>query len=633
MFSRMKIGQKIALGFTVVLVLLIVVGGAALLGLNTAGTGFTSYREMARETNLVGRLQANMLMVRMNVKDFIITGSDKDKQEYQEYVDKMNGFLNTAHKEIQKPERAVKINKIEEELKSYEAAFKEVVSFRTERDKLVNGALNKIGPQMEQSLSKVMESARADGQVEVGFFAGRALRNLLLARLYVMKFLNDNSQASVDRVKKELAGFDSELTELKGHIEDEARLAALKNLRQLSKEYAKGFQRVTEIIFQRNKLISGKLDVIGPNVAKEVEDVKLDIKAVQDKLGPELVASNSRTKLITIITAVLALVLGILAAFFITRSITKPINRIIDGLNAGSDQVASASGEVSSSSQSLAEGASEQAAALEETTSSMEEMSSMTKANAENAGQADGLMTEASTIIGEAAKSMDEMSDSMEKIAQSGTEIGKIVKSIDEISFQTNLLALNAAVEAARAGEAGAGFAVVADEVRSLAMRAAEAAKNTQALVEDTVKRIEQGSNLVDKTQSGFKQVTESAGKVGGLVSEIAAASSEQAQGIDQVNKAMVQMDQVTQQVAANAEESASASEELNAQAIQMKEAVADLTAIVGGGKGQATANLAGRRPKGTAKGAKAHRALPAPGSKEIRPEQAIPFEDDLEEF
>lgn len=297
----------------------------------------------------------------------------------------------------------------------------------------------------------------------------------------------------------------------------------------------------------------------------------------------EAFAAVNRLKWAIGIIAVIGIGAIIAVALLITRSITKPINQIIDGLNAGSDQVAAASTQVSSSSQSLAEGASEQAANLEETTASMEEMSSMTKSNSENAQQADALMKEAGKIVSDAGQSMDQMSDSMEQIAQAGGEIGKIVKSIDEIAFQTNLLALNAAVEAARAGEAGAGFAVVADEVRSLAMKAAEAAKDTQQLVEETVDRIDQGSSLVSRSQAGFKAIAESASKVGSLISEIAAATAEQTQGIDQVNTAMVQMDQVTQQVAANAEESASSSEELSAQAIQMKEAVDELTALIGG--------------------------------------------------
>jgi methyl-accepting chemotaxis protein len=176
----------------------------------------------------------------------------------------------------------------------------------------------------------------------------------------------------------------------------------------------------------------------------------------------------------------------------------------------------------------------------------------------------------------------------MEEISKASEETSKIIKTIDEIAFQTNLLALNAAVEAARAGEAGAGFAVVADEVRNLALRAAEAAKNTAGLIEGTVKKVKDGGDLVSKTNDAFTEVAKGATKVGELVGEIAAASNEQAQGIEEVNKAMVEMDKTVQQSAANAEESASASEEMSAQAEQMKGVVGELGAIVGGAHAKA---------------------------------------------
>ncbi|MBN2122916.1 MAG: methyl-accepting chemotaxis protein, partial [Deltaproteobacteria bacterium] len=159
----------------------------------------------------------------------------------------------------------------------------------------------------------------------------------------------------------------------------------------------------------------------------------------------------------------------------------------------------------------------------------------------------------------------------------------KIIKTIDEIAFQTNLLALNAAVEAARAGDAGAGFAVVADEVRNLALRAAEAARNTASMIEATTKKVRDGSDLVSHTNDAFTQVARSASKVAALVSEISAASSEQAHGIDQLNGAVAEMDRVVQQNAANAEESASASEEMYAQAAEMKRSVQKLADLVGG--------------------------------------------------
>ncbi len=260
----------------------------------------------------------------------------------------------------------------------------------------------------------------------------------------------------------------------------------------------------------------------------------------------------------------------------------KPISMIVSGLTGGIGQISSASGQLSSISQSLAEGSSEQAASTEETSASLEEMSSMISLNADNAKQADSLMKESNKTVVEANDSMTDLRDSMDATSKSSEETSKIIKTIDEIAFQTNLLALNAAVEAARAGEAGAGFAVVADEVRGLAMRAAEAAKNTADLIEGTVKNIYKGSELVTSTSDTFSKVADSSDKVGTLVGEIAAATNEQSQGIGQINRAVAEMDKSTQRGAANAEETASASEELFAQTEQMTRFIRELATLVG---------------------------------------------------
>jgi uncharacterized phage infection (PIP) family protein YhgE len=276
---------------------------------------------------------------------------------------------------------------------------------------------------------------------------------------------------------------------------------------------------------------------------------------------------------------IIALILGIA----ISRIIVKPVNLIIHGLTDGSEQVAAASTQVASASQSLAEGASEQAAALQETSSSLEELSSMTKQNSDNTQQAKAMMADARRIVDNVDRHMNNMTAAITEVMKSSEETGKIIKTIDEIAFQTNLLALNAAVEAARAGEAGAGFAVVADEVRNLAMRAADAAKNTSNLIENTIKNVKHGHELTKVTQNAFKENVEISTKIGGLIDEIAVASDEQSNGIGQINKAVAEMDKVTQSTAASAEESASASEELNAQAYQMKGFVNDLIHLVTG--------------------------------------------------
>jgi len=301
-----------------------------------------------------------------------------------------------------------------------------------------------------------------------------------------------------------------------------------------------------------------------------------------DTTEAEILSTGKSISFTLLITALFIVVAGIGMSFIITRSITRPLNSVTQGLMEASNQVATASAQVSSASQSLAEGASEQASSLEETSSSLEEMSAMTKQNADNANQAKAMMLEARQLGEATNRHMSEMTHAIMEITKSSEETGKIVKTIDEIAFQTNLLALNAAVEAARAGEAGAGFAVVADEVRNLAMRAAEAAKTTSSLIENTIKTVRTGNDLTMSTQEKFKANTEITGKIGNLVDEIAAASAEQAQGIVQINKAIFDMDKVTQSNAATAEESASASEEMNAQAMSMKDYVKNLGAIIG---------------------------------------------------
>ncbi len=352
-----------------------------------------------------------------------------------------------------------------------------------------------------------------------------------------------------------------------------------------------------------------------------------------------MLSAAKGTRLNVFVVGGVAIVTGILLALCIIRGTTGVLRRISGIISDGTNQIASASTQVSSASQGLAEGASEQAASLEQIASSLEEMSSQTKSNADNAGRADRLMKEARDVIAEAGLSMSEMARAMEQIARAGGQIGKIVKSIDEIAFQTNLLALNAAVEAARAGEAGAGFAVVADEVRNLAMQAAEAAENTQSLVEETVQRINQGAGQVNRTRDAFGQVAESAEKAADLVSEIAVTSEEQSTGIEQISVGVSRLDRVIQANVAGAERSAGAAEEMHAQCRTTKVSVAELMSLV---EGPEKAGLH-REPENGAHAGRQHNLLPIAAGRrperrdrreEAKPvELILPKEDDLEDF
>jgi methyl-accepting chemotaxis protein/methyl-accepting chemotaxis protein-1 (serine sensor receptor) len=293
--------------------------------------------------------------------------------------------------------------------------------------------------------------------------------------------------------------------------------------------------------------------------------------------------STSRSVILMLwLTLGIAAGTGAGVGWIVVRGIDRELTAAADQIRVSVAEVNSASSQVASSSQQLAETASEQAASLEETSASGQEINAMTQRNAENARQAAVEMAQMDAGVKEANDRLERMLSSMGAITTSSDRIAKIIKVIEGIAFQTNILALNAAVEAARAGEAGMGFAVVADEVRSLAQRSAEAAKDTNALIEASVSSAQAGRTDLNDVTAVVKRITGSASKVKMLIDEVSKAAHEQTLGIEQITKALVQMEQTTQQSAANSEESAAASQELKAQAEAMHDVVGALEELVG---------------------------------------------------
>ncbi len=253
------------------------------------------------------------------------------------------------------------------------------------------------------------------------------------------------------------------------------------------------------------------------------------------------------------------------------RRMTDSLNDILGQIQTAAEQIATGGGQVSDASQSLSQGATEAAASLEQITSSMNVMAGQTRENAENSLQANQLSDEARDSAAKGNDQMQSMVSAMVEINDASQNISRIIKTIDEIAFQTNLLALNAAVEAARAGQHGKGFAVVAEEVRNLAARSAKAAEETAELIEGSVQKTSNGTQIANQTAEALQGILGGIGKVRDLVSEISASSSEQADGIAQVDIGLTQIDQVTQQNTASAEESAAAAEELASQADSLR--------------------------------------------------------------
>ena len=624
MFKNMKLGTKIMVGFGVLIAIAVALGGLATVKMQgVVGDSVMLAEEYAPESMLASELERRVNRTMFAVRGYQYTGEQKFLEDGRAAIAQVKETIGKLEKLATE---AVHLTRLRAGIGDIKLAVTDYERLLAETEKELN-AQHKVSDSLLELAKKYMAEAekflKDQNAVMAKEIAEGAAADQLKERLLKITLVNElidlgnaarvanlGSRAWRDN-KVMVDGIRTIFPEIekKGQVLDAiTRVAAnkqeLKNIMTVAAAYKAEMQKFSDIQAALDRIGAERLTTAN-KVQEQARNMMRAAGEHTQDIAKQAASSLSAAATTVLVGLAVALVVGIVLAIFITRSITGPIRKIIEGLTEGAEEVASASGQVSSAAQSLAEGSSEQAASIEETSSSLEEMSSMTKQNADNAQQANGLMGEAKQVVGTANESMGKLTESMAEITQASEETSKIIKTIDEIAFQTNLLALNAAVEAARAGEAGAGFAVVADEVRNLAMRAADAAKNTANLIEGTVKKVKDGSELVSRTNDAFKQVAGSSAKAGDLVAEISAASNEQAQGIGQINTAVTELDKVTQQNAANAEESASAAEEMSAQAETMKGMVDELVAIVGrSGKAQNADSRSGHHAQQSAQAA-----------------------------
>ena len=494
-------------------------------------------------------------------------------------------------------------------------------------------------------LGEVREQASliTQGSLPGVYTIGQIQANVEQNYIRTLTHLVSQDPGRKQRIESEIAKADGTIDSLLAEYErtlsrepDRAVFASIKTTRG---EYARVRREVVLPLSRAGNAAEAQA-AIERQLQPAYERMLTDIRAAVDE-NHRTAEANSAAVDAAVSSGRMGIVAGLLLAFLVGGTVAavmiqragRVLRSSVSELRAGAQQFASASNHVASSAQSLSRGAAEQAASLEETSASMEEMASMTRRNAENSHQAAIVMGETERLVHGAETSLREMVASMTAIKDSSDKVSKIIRTIDEIAFQTNILALNAAVEAARAGQAGMGFAVVADEVRALAQRSAQAAKDTAALIEESIGRSNEGHEKVAQVTSAITAITASAVTVKGLVDEVSVASRQQAQGLDQVAQALAQMEKVTQTTAATAEESAAASEELNAHAEAAMTVVSQLATLVGT-TGRVTPTVstpAEPRP------AVAHTAprvvrLPqahkAPARAALTPEELIPLED-----
>ncbi len=507
LFTNLKVGKKIGLVSTALLGFMAVVGSMAYFGLSGANDQFGEYRLMARQTNQMGRIQANLLSARLGVKDYIIKNTEEAAQVVRQRAQTTEEIIQGAEELFQGSEHLSTIVGAVDQIATYRSSFEEVTGLVGQRNELVD-QLNTIGPESERTLTKIMTSAFEDGDATAAYRAGISLRHLLLARLYSNRFLVDNQQSSADRSNQELNDFEATAADMLAELQNPERRELASKLVELANGYKSTFGQVVDVIFQRNGIIQGTLDVIGPRLANEMEQIKLANKSAQDELGPQATEDIGTAVIIVEVVAGIAFIIGIILAFVTGRAISRPIVEMTSAMGR------------------LAQGDTSMEVPAQGRSDEIGEMAGAVQVFKENAVEAERLREEQARAEERAEeekrqatlKMADDLESSVKSVVDGVTgaadEMKVTAKTLSAASEQTTTRATTVAAASEQA-------TVTAQTVASAAEELSNSIQEIARQVADAANVSSTGKGQAESTNTTVKGLAEGAQKIGDVVNLI----------------------------------------------------------------------------------------------------------------